>query len=154
MGLIYADIQVANAGDIEVARRGFMKEEDVRRITVHALVDSGAYMLALPAHLSTQLGLPKFGEQEAQLADGTIRVLDRVGPVELRFANRSCLTSAMVLPEGEALLGAIPMEDLDVIIHPLEQKLVVNPENPYIPKRSLKQIADSLDAGPILPAKQ
>jgi hypothetical protein len=39
---------------------------------------------------------------------------------------------------GDALLGSIPMEDMDVILHPKEQKLVVNPENPYVAKKSLK----------------
>ncbi len=44
----------------------------------------------------------------------------------------------MIIPDGEALLGAIPMEDINVIIHPREQKLVVNPDNPFIAKKKLK----------------
>jgi len=95
-------------------------------------------MLTLPQHIVTQLGLEKLSQQEAELADCTIRLLDIVGPVKITFENRISITSAMVIPTGEPLLGTIPMEDLDVIIHPLKQQLVVNPENPYVAKKKLK----------------
>ena len=68
-----------------------------------------------------------------------MRVLDVVGPVRIVFKNRISITMAMVIPSGEPLLGVIPMEDLDVIIHPLTRQLVVNPENPYLAKKKLKQ---------------
>lgn len=138
MGLIYAEIEVINTDDIAVAERGFIDKNQVRRQTIKILVDSGAYMLTLPQHIVTQLGLRKLAEQEAELADGTIKLLDIVGPVDLRFENRSTTVRAMVIPSGEPLLGAIPMEDMDVIIHPLKQELIVNPDNPYIAKKSLK----------------
>ena len=32
----------------------------------------------------------------------------------------------------EILLGLIPMEDMDVIIHPATRELTVNPESPNI----------------------
>jgi hypothetical protein len=45
----------------------------------------------------------------------------------------------MVLPGNcEVLLGAIPMEDMDVIIHPQRQELLVNPEHPYMAQMKLK----------------
>jgi hypothetical protein len=75
----------------------------------------------------------------AALADGTTVHLPVVGPVEIRFSNRKTNVMAMVLPgNSEVLLGAIPMEDMDVIIDPLKQQLIVHPERPYIPKMSLK----------------
>jgi len=48
-------------------------------------------------------------------------------PIRIDFENRFCFTGAMVLGD-EPLLGAVPMEDLDVILHPATRKLVVNPE--------------------------
>ena len=64
---------------------------------------------------------------------------DIVGPVELRFKNRQTTVRAMVLPgDAEVLLGAIPMEDMDVLIHPLRQELIVNPEHPYFAVTKLK----------------
>lgn len=138
MGLIYAEIELINAEDISVAERGYIDKKQIRRQKVKVLVDSGAYMLTLTRHLVNQLGLRKVDEQEAELADGSIKMLDIVAPVKIVFQNRISFTSAMVIPSGEPLLGAIPMEDMDVIIHPLKQELVVNPENPYIAKKSLK----------------
>jgi hypothetical protein len=56
---------------------------------------------------------------------------DVVGPVNVRFANRMATCDAFVLPgDSEPLLGAIPMEEMDVLIHPFRQELVVNPEHP------------------------
>ena len=53
-------------------------------------------------------------------------------PVEVRFANRRCFTGAMVLGD-EVLLGAIPMEDMDLVLQPQLQQLTVNPANPNLP---------------------
>jgi hypothetical protein len=65
--------------------------------------------------------------------------LEVVGPIEVRFANRRCLTEAFVLPgNAEVLLGAVPMELMDVLIHPAQQKLIVNPEHPNIAQLSMK----------------
>ena len=65
------------------------------------------------------------------IADGTVKLCPYVGPIRIRFANRMCLTGALVLGD-DVLLGAIPMEDMDLLIHPAQLKLIVNPENPNI----------------------
>lgn len=47
----------------------------------------------------------------------------------------------MVLPgDYEMLLGAIPKEDMDALIHPLRQELVVNPEHPYYVQMKMKGV--------------
>ena len=138
MGLIYAELELINEEDRLLHNRGYIEAEKVRSIPVTFLVDSGAYMLTITEHIRKQLGLEKVDEQEAGLADGTVRLLDVVGPVQIRFKNRMSITTAMVIPTGEPLLGAIPMGDMDVIVHPLTEELVVNPENPYIAKKKLK----------------
>ena len=139
MGMIYADIQLTNCDDLALARRQLLDSSKVRSMQVKANVDSGAYMLCLNERVATQLDLPVINRQVAELADGTSRELNVVGPVEIRFANRITNCNAMVLPgECEILLGAIPMEDLDVIIHPREQKLVVNPAHPFVPSKPVR----------------
>jgi clan AA aspartic protease len=139
MGLVYADIRLANAGEIYMAQLGYISPEAVKRAEVHALVDTGAYMLSINETLRSQLNLLKVGEQLAELADGTQISLDIVGPIEVRFANRFTNVNAMVLPgDSEVLLGAIPMEDLDVLVDPKRQQLIVNPASPDIAKKSLK----------------
>jgi len=77
--------------------------------------------------------------QTAELADGSQISLDIVAPIIVKFANRATTCRAMVLPgNSEVLLGAIPMEDMDVVINPKEQKLTVNPAHPYIAHKPLK----------------
>jgi hypothetical protein len=73
------------------------------------------------------------------LANGDITEVDIVGPVEVKFLNRSTSCRAMVLPgTNEPLLGAIPMEDLDVVIDPREQRLKLPADRPYMAQKSLK----------------
>lgn len=139
MGLIYANIELINAGDLVLARKGYLGQEQVKRIKVNALVDSGAYMLSINEEIKLQLGLDVFDVQEAELADGSLRTIEIVGPVEVHFENRKTVVNAAVLPGNvEPLLGAIPMEDMDVLIDPRQQKLIVNPAHPYMAKKSLK----------------
>ena len=46
----------------------------------------------------------------------------------------------MVLPgNAEPLLVCIPLEEMDVIIHPLRQELLVNPEHPYFAVLKVKR---------------
>ncbi len=139
MGLVHADIELTNAGDLEVLRRKLIEPEDVRRMTVRALADSGAIMMAINDTVKTQLDLPVIEYRTARLADDSTLKLEVVGPIEVRFANRRCLTEAFVLPgNAEVLLGAVPMELMDILIHPAEQKLIVNPEHPNIAQLSMK----------------
>ena len=139
MGLTYAEIELISGDDLVLARRGYIEPENVKKITVNALVDSGAYMLAINESIKLQLDLPKLEEQIAELADGSQLKLEIVGPVEVRFENRSTTCRAMVLSgDTEVLLGAIPVEDMDVLIDPRQQRLIVNPASPYFAKKSLK----------------
>ena len=139
MGLIYAELELVSAGDIELERKGYIEKSQIKKEKVTALVDSGVYMMCINEHIQNQLDLMFIERKEAEMADGTITTIDVVGPLIVNFKNRTTSCNAMVLPgESEVLLGAIPMEDMDVIILPLEQKLVVNPENPYIAKKSFK----------------
>lgn len=132
MGLVYADIEVINWGDLSDAQRNRLPMADVRRMTVTMLVDSGAYFLALNQRIVEQLGLLVVDQTTAELADGTILSLDVVGPVEVRFANRRASVDAVVLPgDAEPLLGAIPMESMDVLVDPKREQLVVNPKYPF-----------------------
>ncbi len=104
---------------------------------VNSLVDSGAYMLVIPEHVKLQLGLEVVEQREVELADGKTNLRDVACPVEIRFANRRAVSNAFVMG-NEVLLGAIPMEELDVVIDTRNQKLIVNPENPTMPKMKIK----------------
>ncbi|HLM59497.1 MAG TPA: clan AA aspartic protease [Pyrinomonadaceae bacterium] len=139
MGLVYAEIDIISVDDIVLSRRGFLDESEIKRVNVTALVDSGAYMLSINENIKNQLDLPLIENQFVTLADETTIEVEIVGPVEVRFENRSTTVRALVLPgDAEVLLGAIPMEDMDVLIDPRQRKLVVNPKHPYVANKYLK----------------
>ena len=139
MGLVYADIKLINGEDLVLAKRHIIGEEEVKEMTINMLVDSGAYMLAINETIQEQLKFPVIEKRKAQMANGSIEEYDVVGPVEVRFKNRQSTCRAMVLPgDNEPLLGSIPMEDMDVLIHPQRQELIVNPEHPYFAQMKMK----------------
>ena len=105
---------------------------DLAPLEVSALADSGAVHLCIPEHLAIQLNLAELERCEVVLADGHRRTVPYVGPVEVRFRNRRCFTGAMVLG-NEVLLGAIPMQDMDLVLRPQLQSVDVNPESPNSP---------------------
>lgn len=121
MGITYTEVGISNT-----FRR--------RRIDVRALVDSGSVFFTLPAHLAVQLGfdLEEMPTREVILADGTRKPVPMIGPVRVFFGERFCDLSALVLGD-EPLMGAVPMEMMDLVINPATQTLSVNPENPFVP---------------------
>ena len=137
--MVYSEIEMINAEDIALARRCIIGEDEVKRMFVKMLVDSGAYNLCINETIQEQLQLPFVEKRKAQLVNGHIEEYDVVGPVQLRFKNRKTVCNAMVLSDdNEPLLGAIPLEDMDVLIYPLRQELIVNPEHPYFAQMKLK----------------
>ncbi len=139
MGLVYADIELINAGDIEMARRHIIGEDEIKRMHINALVDTCSYMLCINETIQEQLQFPVVEKRKAQLANSSVLECDVVSMVELKFKNRRTICNAMVLPgDSEPLLGAIPLEDMDVLIHPLRQELIVNPEHPFYAQMKIK----------------
>jgi len=133
MGLVHADIELINGDDWSDFERGRIEAKAVRRMTVNMNVDSGALMMAINENIVGQLGLRILENRRAQLADGRFIELPVAGPIEVRFANRQCSVRAVVLLSNtQPLLGAIPMEDMDVVIHPSRHELTVHPDHPYI----------------------
>lgn len=118
MGLVHAEISLKNARD-----------DSLRPMQVEALVDTGANWLCIPQHVANQLKLDALEEREVTLADGKKIMAPYVGPIQINFENRTCFSGAMVFGD-QVLLGAIPMEDMDVLVSPLHQKLMVNPNSP------------------------
>jgi clan AA aspartic protease len=140
MGLVYADIELINSGDQEMVRRGVIGEEEVKCINVNMLVDTGSIMLAINENIQEYLQLPVIRTRKAQLANGHIVECNVVGPVMLKFKNREAICSALVLPgDAEPLLGAIPLEEMDVLVDPQRNELVVHPDHPDFALMKLKK---------------
>ena len=139
MGLVYADVELINAVDLALARRHIIGEEEIKRMHINILADSGAYMMAVNETIQGQLDLAFVERRKAQMASGEVVEYEVVGPLMIKFANRTATCNAFVLPgDSEPLLGAIPMEEMDVLIHPLRQELIVNPEHPNIAQLKMK----------------
>jgi clan AA aspartic protease len=131
MGAVHAEIELINGADVLYAKRHFIGEDEVKRTRVNMLVDTGCNLLAINENIQAYLDLPVLYRDSAEMADGSWLPCNVVGPIEVRFANRRATCNAFVLPEdSEPLLGAIPMEEMDVVIDMKRQELVVNPLHP------------------------
>jgi len=120
MGLVNAKLALKNP-----------RRPDLQPVEVDALADSGAVHLCIPPHLQIQLALEEVEKKEVTLADGGKRLVPYVGPVEMHFKNRVGFAGALVMGD-EVLLGAIPMEDMDLVIIPKTRTLDVNPGSPNV----------------------
>lgn len=142
MGLVYATFELINTDDLALARKNVIAEEDVKRMDINMLVDSGAYMLAINENIQEYMQFPIIGKRKSVLADRTVVEHDLVGCVRIIFKNRISTCNAIVLPgNSEPLMGSIPMEELDVLIHPQRNELILNPAHPDTAVLSLKKCA-------------
>jgi clan AA aspartic protease len=126
MGYAYADIELSNPRLPELTQLG-----------ARAMADTGALTLRIPEHVRVQLQLEEAEKREVTIADGSRKMVPYVGPVQVRFKNRTCFVGALVLGD-EVLLGAVPMEDLDLVVMPAQRSVEVNPDSPNFPQAKVK----------------
>nr|VFJ89695.1 MAG: clan AA aspartic protease, AF_0612 family [Candidatus Kentron sp. LFY] len=107
------------------------RDKNIKTLDVTSLVDTGALHLCIPEHVALQLRLDELYKREVTTADGKKHLVPYMGPLIVTFENRACFSGAMVFGD-QVLLGAIPMEDMDVLVSPSQQALIVNPESPNI----------------------
>jgi clan AA aspartic protease len=130
----YANITLKNVEDIFLAQKFEIGEEEIRQWESKFLVDTGCITLCISHSIQEVLQLKKKGTRKSVLADGTRIELDIVGPVEIFFEGRNCTTNALLLPnDEEPLLGVIPLEEMDLIVHPSRNELVgAHPDGPLM----------------------
>jgi predicted aspartyl protease len=140
MGRFKVAVELANNDDILAAKLGHLDPGKIRRVTVEAVVDSGATRLVLPAAVARQLGLVATDKVGVRYADGRRARRDRVQGVYLKLLGRDSVFSAAVEPKRDTvLLGAIVLEELDFLIDCTQQRLV-----PRDPKYIISEI-ESID---------
>ena len=120
MGLTNAKLQLRNP-----------RLPELEPVEVDALADTGSVHLCIPSRTQIQLKLTPVDEKEVTLADGSRKLVPYVGPVELRYVNRTGFAGALVMGD-QPLLGVIPMEDMDLVLVPKTRTVVVNPEGPNV----------------------
>jgi clan AA aspartic protease len=121
MGLTYASLKLTNLFSRQI-------------VNIDALVDTGATFLCVTEEIALQLGfdISEVSTQMVTLANGHQMRVPKIAPIEIGFENRSYVTEAVVLG-NEALLGVIPLEAMDLIVDPRQQKLLINPQHPNYP---------------------
>lgn len=134
MGKVMENITLTNSYDEDKVRSGYWQPEQVRSLQIEALVDTGATMLILPADVVEGLGLREMGRRKVRYANGEEDTVPWVGGVRLTILGRDMIASALVEPAGTtALIGQIPLEELDLIVDPKSRTLRVNPASPDAP---------------------
>ena len=93
--------------------------------------------LCIPEHIRIQLQLEELDKKEVSIADGSKKLVPYVGTIEIRFKNRVGFAGALVLG-NQVLFGAIPMEDMDLVVSPKLRTIDVNPQSPNIATSIIK----------------
>jgi clan AA aspartic protease len=124
MGEVHTEITLVNLGDQSAANRGFIPEDQVRRLTVNALVDTGAWTLVINEEARQKLGLAIKKTSEATLAGGIKAPCHTTEFVGVLWKDREAACEAVVLPgETEILLGPYPLEGMDLVVHPQKREV-------------------------------
>jgi predicted aspartyl protease len=125
MGEVVERITLVNTGDTAMCRRGIIKEADVRKVTVDAVVDTGAGPLVITEAMRQRLGLDIERDESVFLAGKVPQKCAVAELVDIHCKDRYTSSRPLVLPEGdETLLGVIPLEDMDLMVNPVERCLV------------------------------
>ena len=122
MGLTYTTVSISNP-----------RMPSLKPLEVRCLADTGALMMSITETMAIQLKLDELEKRTVTIADGSHRQVPFVGPIRIDFENRFCFTGAFVLG-NEPLLGAVPMEEMDLIVNPSKQKVMPNPDHPNVPQ--------------------
>jgi len=125
MGQVFTEITLKNAGDVTLTEYGYKQEQEIRQATVNILVDTGAGTLVLTEALQQELGLRARKEKSVRMANNDSVNVKETDPVEVHWKNRSMVCRPWVIPGAQkALLGLIPLEDMDLMVDPNGQTLV------------------------------
>jgi len=139
MGEVKVEVNLENPIDRELVRLGLLTEDQARSFAVRILADTGAVMLVLPQDEVEALGLREVRKAVVRYADERTEERSVAGPVTVRVNGRAATVDCIVgPPNSEPLLGHVVLEIMDLLVDPLQQKLVPRPESPFLPELKLK----------------
>ncbi len=125
VGRFSVELEVANYGDITLLQRGLLPPDQVRREMIQGVVDSGATKLVLPEAVVKRLGLPLGAKVKVKYADGRRAQRQEAKGVFVKLLGRDGTFTAISEPKREtALIGAIVLEDLDLLVDCSTQRVV------------------------------
>jgi clan AA aspartic protease len=124
MGTVYVELTLRNEWDVGKAADGIIKEDEIRKVTVTAIVDTGAYSIMINEETMLKLGLGTTGEQKIRIANGERLACPVTGPVEINWKDRQSVMRAVAVPGlPQTLLGLLPLEEMDLVVHPSKHEL-------------------------------
>jgi predicted aspartyl protease len=125
MSCFREEIRLENPRDAGNAGEGIIKETEVRRITVDALVDTGAWTLVINEETRAKLGLRVLYTGTSEVANGVVETGSVTEPVNIYWKDRYTGCNAFVLPhETEVLFGALPLEGMDLLVDPKGERII------------------------------
>jgi len=125
MGTFKEEITLENILDRGFAKHGYIKESEIRTLKVEAMPDTGAWTLVINEDVRQKLGLSIEETSESTLADGITNTYNVTEGIKIRWKDRSTVLPAVVVPNSkEILLGALPLEAMDLMVDPVNEKLV------------------------------
>lgn len=132
VGRFSIEFELANYEDVVQTRTGHLAPEKVRRRRVSGVVNTGAARLVLPQAAAEEVGLRETGPIPVRYADGRREHRPLAMDAQVAIQDRSGVFSAVLEPgRTDALIGAIVLEELDLVVDCTGQKLVPrDPEGP------------------------
>jgi clan AA aspartic protease len=122
MGIFTTEITLVNAGDKVRVECGLRKE--IRAVTLEAMPDTGAWTLVINEDVRQRLGLAVVKTVTSSLVDGSVARYGLTEPVEVRWKDRDISVQAVLVPKANTiLLGALPLEGMDLYVDPVNQRL-------------------------------
>lgn len=126
MGLIRTNISLTNPS-----------APGISPVEAIALVDTDAITMCIPQHIALQLKLQEVEQREVTVADGRRKLVPYAGPLRVTFQNRNSFGGALIMGD-EVIMGAIAMEDMDLVVSPARLAVTANPESPNFPTATVK----------------
>ena len=128
MGKVLVTAKIENLHDVLDVQTGKLSADKIRNVEVtDALVDTGATILSMPKQLIAELGLRPVRTRQARTSAGPVTV-QMYGTVRLTIQGRDCPSDVLEVPDDcPVLIGQIPLELLDFVVDPINQRLIGNP---------------------------
>lgn len=137
MGEVRVQVELINATDEALVRRGLLTADQVRKYSADALVDTGTIASVLPIHVLQSLGLITIGKVRAEYANGSEETVDLTEPVGMAINGRR-VTEEMLVLGSEVLIGQTVLERLDLLVDSANKRLIPNPAHPDQPVLKVK----------------
>ena len=129
MGEVKATVTINNALDVGMSRRGLLALDQIRSVTVEAVVDTGAVRSCIPVDLNEKLGLETIRHINAAMANGQTESVEMTEAAYIDIMDRVATESFLVLG-SEVLLGRTALESTDLLGDWDRQKVITNPDHP------------------------